>query len=271
MALEIPLYQVDAFVTDKPFSGNPAAVCPLQDWIDDDLLQGIALENNLSETAYVVPEGGEGRYRLRWFTPGAEVDLCGHATLATARVVFSVLNPGLDQVRFETRSGPLTVTRGDGDQLSMDFPALHGETCPPDPLLSEALGRAPEQVLGGMDCMAVYSDPAFVATLNPDMALLQKLDRRGVIVSAPSDGRDGGGDFVSRFFAPRVGVPEDPVTGSAHCLLAPYWAARLGKNELDARQLSPRGGRVICRVKGQRVELIGRVRPFLTGTITLEG
>lgn len=259
-----PLYQVDAF-TDRVFSGNPAAVCPLSSWPDDATLQAIAAENNLSETAFVVPEG-EG-YRLRWFTPTLEVALCGHATLAAA----SVLLPDDGVVHFASLSGPLTVTRR-GALLTMDFPAIPPqEATPPDGLLA-VIGDTPEafftirSVHGARYYMAVLSTAAQVAALTPDTAAMARDFHANVIVTAPGDGAH---DFVSRFFAPASGVPEDPVTGSAHCSLAPYWSARLGRSMLVGRQISRRGGTVRCEVVGDRVLLSGQCALYLEGRIHL--
>lgn len=260
--MTIPIYQVDAF-TLGPFSGNPAAVCPLDAWLDDDTLQGIAAENNLSETAYIV--ASESGYDLRWFTPAIEVDLCGHATLAAGYVVLHHLQPDLDSVAFETMSGRLVVSR-DGDRLSMDFPAR-----PPTPVavseaLSDALGEAPSEVHLARDVLAVYDDEASIRRLSPDQARLLALDEGfGVIVSARGDSVD----FVSRFFVPRAGIAEDPVTGSAHCTLVPFWAERLGKTQLVAHQVSARGGELHCEHRGDRVTISGRCTLFLTGTLHL--
>ena len=260
--MRLRIFQIDAF-TDEVFGGNPAAVCPLESWLDDATLQAIANENNLSETAFFVPE--KGAYALRWFTPLAEVDLCGHATLASAHVVFHHLQRDADSVAFETRSGRLDVTRSD-DSLTMDFPALaaHPVESPAD--LIEGLGAAPEAVFADMDYLALFETEADVRAIQPDMTALARLDQlRGVIVTAPGESAD----FVSRFFCPRLGVPEDPVTGSAHCMLAPYWAERLGKTALRALQVSARGGAVQCTAAGDRVQLAGRAVQYLAGTIAV--
>ena len=266
--MRIPLYQIDAFVTEQPFSGNPAAVCPLDSWLPTDLMQAIAAENNLSETAFFVAEG-EG-YRLRWFTPATEVDLCGHATLASAYVVFDRLSPARRSVTFTTeKAGPLTVTR-DGDLLALDFPARPPEACATTDAVTDALGRRPAALLAARDYLAVYDSADEIAALKPNVAAVAALDRFAVIVTAPGRGEV---DFVSRFFAPARGVDEDPVTGSAHCTLIPYWAERLGKTRLMARQLSRRGGALACAVVGSpgggRVTIAGRAVPFLEGTIAL--
>lgn len=255
-------YQVDAF-TDRVFHGNPAAVCPLDHWLDDAVLQAIAAENNLSETAFYVP-AGDG-FHLRWFTPNSEVDLCGHATLATAHVLFSELGHTGTPIRFDTRSGRLTVTQQPDGLLTMDFPAQPPAPCLIPERLVEALGVTPVEVLQADDYIAVLASEAEVRDLKPDMARLQQLELRGVAVTAP--GEDDDVDFVSRFFAPKYGIPEDPVTGSAHCELAPYWEAVLSRNPLTARQISARGGELHCRVKGDRVELAGRTVTFMQAEI----
>ncbi len=259
--MSIPLYQADAFA-DAVFSGNPAAVCPLDAWLPDETLQSIALENNLSETAYFVPE--EDGYALRWFTPVHEVDLCGHATLASAFVIMTLLEPERRSVAFSTRvSGTLTVDR-DGDLYVMDFPPWPRKAAAPDVDLAAALGKVPVALFTGNDWMAVFEDEADVQALEPDMTALARIDTRGVIATAP--GREV--DFVSRFFAPRYGIPEDPVTGSAHCMLTPYWAERLGRNELSARQISARGGHIQCTLTEEgRVRLAGRAVLYMEGRI----
>jgi PhzF family phenazine biosynthesis protein len=259
--MKIRQYQVDAFAR-RVFEGNPAAVCPLDAWLEDELLQAIATENNLSETAFFVPSGAG--FALRWFTPAAEVDLCGHATLAAAHVLFEILDYPQPVIEFATRSGKLLVERRDG-LLAMDFPASLPQPCPPPAALLAGLGRRPVEVLAAADYVAVFADEGEVRALAPDMAKLGQLDRRGVCVTAP--GREV--DFVSRFFAPKLDVPEDPVTGSAHCELAPYWAARLGKTDLSAFQVSRRGGEVLCSLEGERVILQGRAVTFMTAEIDL--
>jgi PhzF family phenazine biosynthesis protein len=261
--VHIPLYQVDAFA-EGPFTGNPAAVCPLEAWLPDHVMQSIAAENNLSETAFFVPEG-KG-FRLRWFTPTIEVDLCGHATLASAFVVFHRLRPARSSITFLTeQAGTLTVAR-DGDLLALDFPSRPPAPCAMPETLVAALGQRPADLLAARDYLAVYDSADQVAALAPDFAALAALDRFAVIVTAPGT---GGTDFVSRFFAPAQGVAEDPVTGSAHCTLIPYWAWRLGKDRLTARQLSRRGGRLSCAFNGERVTIAGRAVLYLEGTITL--
>jgi len=260
--MKLAIYQVDAF-TDRRFGGNPAAVVLLKTELPDSTLQAIAAENNLSETAFVLP--AKDHYLLRWFTPCLEIDLCGHATLGTAHVLFRTGAARGDSVRFETPSGTLTVAR-EGDLLSMDFPARPAEPvdCPPG--LAEALGARPVEVHDARDLMAVFEDEEQVAGMAPDIAGIAALEAFAVMVTAP--GRDA--DFVSRFFAPKAGIPEDPVTGSAHCTLVPYWAERLGKRELHARQISKRGGELFCEHRGDRVILRGRVADYLHGEIEVD-
>jgi predicted PhzF superfamily epimerase YddE/YHI9 len=259
----LPIYQVDAF-TDSLFGGNPAAVCPLQAWLPDATMQAIAAENNLAETAFFVREGSD--YALRWFTPTVEVDLCGHATLASGHIVFSFLEPERESVSFRTlKAGTLTVNRH-ADMLVMDFPARPAIPAEAPPGLFAALGGKPREVLRARDHLIVYGSAAEVAALNPDFAALAKTDCWAAIATAPGD---NGVDFVSRFFAPAQGVPEDPVTGSSHCTLVPYWAKRLGKTELNARQLSRRGGALTCALKGDRVSIAGRAVLYLEGRISV--
>ncbi|MDP6475922.1 MAG: PhzF family phenazine biosynthesis protein [Alphaproteobacteria bacterium] len=264
--MKIALYQIDAFA-DKVFQGNPAAVCPLEEWLDVDLMQAIAVENNLSETAFFVAAGDAAgdAYELRWFTPVAEVDLCGHATLASAHVVFEHIDPNAGDVAFDTRSGRLSVTRGAGGLLTMDFPAQPGDEMEVGEEMTEALGAEPSHLFGGVDFMAVFERQSQISAIEPDQAALKKLERRGVIITAPGDEVD----FVSRFFAPKHDIPEDPVTGSAHCMLTPYWAHRLGKNQLRARQISPRGGNLDCALEGERVRISGSASEYLKGEISL--
>ncbi len=260
--MQIPLYQVDAF-TSSVFGGNPAAVCPLDGgFLPDAVMQSIALENNLSETAFLVANGD--RFHLRWFTPENEIDLCGHATLASAFVVFKELRPGVEQVAFDTKSGELVVKRGEGGLLSMDFPSRPPEPGASDSRLRQALGGKAGPILISRDYLVVYETEEEVRALKPDMNALAQMDRM-VIVTAP--GRDV--DFVSRFFAPSAGVNEDPVTGSAHCTLIPYWADRLGKTRLHALQCSRRGGELWCQLQGSRVTMAGYAVEFMRGTIQI--
>lgn len=259
----IPFWQVDAF-TDRVFHGNPAAVCVLTHWLADDVLQQIAAENNLSETAYLVAREGGG-YRLRWMTPVAEVDLCGHATLASAWVVLNELEPAAERVSFETRSGTLAVELG-ASGYTMDLPAQPGTPCDAPAGLTEALGVEPQELFETeVNHLVVLGSAQDVWSLEPDFAAIAALPR-SLIVTAPGEGEI---DFVSRYFAPSLGVPEDPVTGSAHCTSTPYWAARLGRNPLRARQISERGGDVRCEVRGDRVRLSGDAVLFAKGEIHL--
>ncbi len=257
------LLKIDAFA-DRPLSGNPAAVMPLDAWLPDALMQQIAAENNQSETAFFVPER-EG-YALRWFTPNVEVALCGHATLAAGDAVFRFLQPDARLVRFETKSGTLTVERRDDGLLVMNFPATPPRANKPPDALVKGLGRAPVEALAGPDHIAVFENASIVRGLTPDLALLETLDLRGVVATAPGE---SGVDYVLRFFAPKNAVPEDPVTGNAQTALVPYWAKRLKKNTLSVRQLSARGGAMTCALIGERVEIAGRCALYLDGVIEL--
>ena len=256
----IPYFHVDAFA-DRLFAGNPAGVCPLEAWLPEAEMQAIAAENRHSETAFLVREGDA--WRVRWFTPACEVDLCGHATLAAAHVVLSFLAPpGADAVAFVSASGPLRVRRAEGGLLELDFPARPPGPCDAPPGLAAALGAEPRAVLAARAFLAAFDREADVRRLAPDFARLASVGR-SVIVTAPGEGCD----FVSRYFAPGAGVPEDPVTGSSHCTLVPYWAARLGRARLHARQLSARGGELSCELRGERVAIAGRAVLYLRGTI----
>jgi len=261
--MKIPIYQIDAF-TSKIFSGNPAAVCILDKWIDDKILQAIAAENNLSETAYLVQKAND--FDLRWFTPLTEVALCGHATLASAFVQFFCRGWRKDKIRFKTRkSGQLIVTKK-SNVLEMDFPARPALARKHSDALSRALGVTPQNIYGSSeDLMAVFDNEKTVTEIQPDFGKLEQIACRGIIITAPGDRCD----FVSRFFAPQVGIPEDPVTGSAHCALIPYWAAVLGKKELYALQVSKRGGELFCRLSGERVMISGKAALYMEGTITI--
>ncbi|HLM48286.1 MAG TPA: PhzF family phenazine biosynthesis protein [Myxococcaceae bacterium] len=263
MPTRLRLYQVDAF-TSQVFGGNPAAVCPLDAWLPDEVMQSIALENNLSETAFVLRDEVRG-WQIRWFTPTQEVDLCGHATLATAYILFTRLAPGLEQVQLHSRSGPLVVTQREGDWMEMDFPSRPPEPCPLPEGLVEALGATPRETLVARDLVAVFDSEEQVRALAPDLTKLAALDFFSVVPTAP--GLEV--DFVSRFFAPRVGVPEDPVTGSSHCSLVPYWARRLGKPQLLAHQVSARGGVLQCEDRDERVGIAGQAVLYLEGYISL--
>jgi predicted PhzF superfamily epimerase YddE/YHI9 len=260
--MQVPLFHVDAF-TSAPFRGNPAAVCPLKAWLDDELLRQVAAENNLSETAYFVRE--EDHYRLRWFTAHCEVNLCGHATLASGFVLLTILEPQRESVQFATRSSMLSVHR-EGDRFSMDFPALPPWECsnPPQALLKGLRAARPNSILQIKDnYFVVYSSEDEVRSVRPDFAVLEGLHPAGVAVTAP--GSDV--DFVSRYFAPSYGIPEDPVTGSTHCSLTPYWAHRLSKKCLHARQISARGGELWCEEAGDRVVIKGRAVLTLQGSL----
>jgi PhzF family phenazine biosynthesis protein len=257
--MRTPIYQVDAFTT-RLFAGNPAAVMPMEAFPADQAMRAIAAENNLAETAFLVREGAD--YRIRWFTPAIEVPLCGHATLASAAVVMERLEMQRTSVTFHSASGPLTVRRAPAGYV-MDFPARPSGPVPAPAGLAEALGAAPREVLGNQfNYLAILESPAAVRALRPDMAAIARFDRPGVIVSAQGDAPY---DFTSRYFAPAKGIPEDPVTGAAHCMLAPYWAKVLGRSDFRAYQASARGGDVICRLRGERVELEGACVFYLEG------
>ncbi len=258
----ISYYVVHSF-TDTVFHGNPAGVCPLEEWLDDELMQRIAAENKLSETAFFVRR--EDHFELRWFTPTIEVDLCGHATLASAYVVFDHLGHEGEIVTFHTQSGVLTVLK-DGNFLVMDFPARPGEPIEAPEALIEGLGSAPEEVYLARDYLAIFESEQDIRNLKPDFALLETLDAEGVIVSAPGNGAD----FVSRFFGPQMGIPEDPVTGSAHSTLTPFWASRLGKNQLVAHQVSERGGVLNCTLRGDRVLIAGQAVLYVKGFLSTD-
>ena len=259
MTMQLPLYQVDAF-TNRLFGGNPAAVVMLEKWLPDAVMQSIAAENNLAETAFVIPRGGVSP--LRWFTPALEIDLCGHATLAAGHVLFRYRFPSSSRIEFSTRSGSLVVFR-DGERLGLDFPARPGAPVGVTDALVSALGTRPRETLQARDLLAVFDSEDQVRALRPDFVRIAALDAFAVIASAPGEAVD----FVSRFFAPRAGVPEDPVTGSAHCTLVPYWATRLGKTTLTAKQLSARGGDLHCELRGDRVLMSGGTVEYLKGEI----
>jgi len=264
------LYQVDAFA-EGVFSGNPAAVVPLDAWLPDHVLQAIAEENNLSETAFFVPVPPErgGGYHLRWFTPSFEIDLCGHATLATAWVIFNELGYAGHRIRFESQSGGLYVERS-ADLLVLDFPCWPPEPVPVTEAMARAFGATPLEAFAGRDLLCLFADEDIVRGLIPEHAAFHELPYVCNIASA--QGRAGGDyDFVSRVFCPEVGIPEDPVTGSAHSLLIPFWAARLGKARLNACQASPRGGRLFCELAGDRLRIAGRAALYLRGEFSLGG
>jgi PhzF family phenazine biosynthesis protein len=255
-------YVVDAF-TDQHFCGNPAGVCLMNDWPEDSLMQNIAFENNLAETAFVVER--DGYYDLRWFTPRVEMDLCGHATLGSAFVLMNQVNPDMNAVEFHTRSGPLYVKKDKGI-LVMDFPSRKPVPCEKPAYLEKALGVKISETHLSRDLLALVEDESVVRNLQPDFSTLREMgDAFAIMVTAR--GKDC--DFVSRFFAPGVGVDEDPVTGSSHATLIPFWSERLNKTELLARQLSPRGGTLYCRDCGSRVEIGGKAVLYFTGEIQI--
>jgi PhzF family phenazine biosynthesis protein len=261
--MELQLFQVDAF-TSKVFGGNSAGVVPLEKWMPDATLQAIAMENNLPETAYFIPAATSDPvdFHLRWFTPQVEMDLCGHATLAAAHVLMRHLGYEKKQVRFASQSGPLAVER-EGDRLVLDFPSRRPEPCDVTSALVDALGTRPKELHRSRDWLAVFEDENEVRSLRPDFAKIAALNAFAVIVTAPGEDVD----FVSRFFAPSAGVPEDPVTGSAHCTLIPYWSRRLGKKVLHAIQVSARGGELFCEDAGERVRIGGHAVTYLEGKI----
>lgn len=254
-------YLVDAF-TDQVFAGNPAAICVLDRWLPEDLMQKITRENNLSETAFAVKTGET--YHLRWFTPGGEIDLCGHATLACAFVILTLLEPGGDRVSFDTLSGRLTVQRK-GDLFEMDFPAYELTKVPVTPAMTEALGAQPSAAYLGRDLLCVFEDESTVRTMTPDLDKVKTLD--GLLHHVTARGRES--DCVSRSFCPKCGIPEDPVCGSGHCHIVPYWARVLGREELVAWQASPRGGTLYCTLEGNRVKLAGKAALFSQAEIFL--
>ena len=259
--MELKLYQIDAFA-NKPFEGNPAAVCPLDEWLPDNLLQAIAMENNLSETAYFVAT--ENSYHLRWFTPLAEIDMCGHATLATAYVLFNILGYDKSEISFETRSGTLTVAHK-GEWLEMDFPAQIPVECDIPEQIIKAFGVVPQQCLRSMDYIVVFDDEETVRSAKPNLMLLSELDLRGVAITSRS--RDY--DFVTRFFGPKFGINEDPVTGSAFTQLVPFWSNILDKTMLTTKQVSFRGGEAKCTLQGDRVRISGKAAQYMVGTIEI--
>ncbi|RZL44275.1 MAG: PhzF family phenazine biosynthesis protein [Pedobacter sp.] len=261
--MKLPIYQVDAF-TDKLFGGNPAAIVPLTEWLPAPEMQKIAAENNLAETAFFITEGDH--YELRWFTPEFEIDLCGHATLATAHILFTALGYHKETIHFHTqKAGTLTVSKTD-DLYTLDFPSRPATSCKiPDGLIEAIGGPSPIEVLSSRDIMLVYETEAEVLALKPDFAALAKIDSMGIIATAKGDYSD----FVSRFFIPAAGINEDPVTGSAHCNLIPYWAEKLGKNKLHAFQISSRRGELWCELKGDRVLMSGKAVTYLKGEIEI--
>jgi PhzF family phenazine biosynthesis protein len=261
--MEMDIYQIDAFA-DKLFAWNPAAVCPLDSWLSDETMQNMAIENNLSETAFFI--SSNNGYHIRWFTPGGEVKLSGHATLASPYVIFQYLKAEIDHINFDSLSGLLTVNKLKNGDLELDFPAINIEKTEPDKNLLSALGNKPKKVYKShQDYLVVYPSQTDIEKLISDFSLLKTINLRGVIATAP--GKEC--DFVSRFFVPKFGIDEDPVTGSAHCILTPYWSNILNKNQLRAQQLSKRGGKLQCRLVGDRVKLIGTAVPYLKGVISI--
>ncbi len=260
--MKIPIYQVDAF-TDHVFGGNPAAVCPLKEWLDKEIMQKIAKENNLSETAFFVPK--DDFFEIRWFTPKLEINLAGHPTLATAWVIYNELNYDKDKIKFVSPlSGELFIERKDSF-ISMNFPANKHKPIKTDKLLVKALGHEPTEVLKSRDLLVVYKNQADIENIKPNFGLLEKIDTFGIIITAPGNNCD----FVSRFFAPLAGINEDPVTGSAHTILIPYWAEKLNKTKMDAIQLSERIGKLQCEFLGERVKISGIARLFMKGEIII--
>jgi len=261
--MNIPIYQVDAF-SDTPFGGNPAAVCILDSWLSDDLMQQIGQENNLSETAFIVRKA-KGEYDIRWFTPSTEISLCGHATLASAYIVFNFYDKDIETVSFDSKSGILSVDKKD-DLLILDFPSTPPVNTEIPLVLIKALGVIPEAAFSSRDLLVIVKDEETVRSLNPDFNLLKELDYLGIIVSAKGDNSD----FVSRFFAPNVGINEDPVTGSAHTTLIPFWANKLGKDKLHAYQVSSRMGELFCELAVDRVKIAGKACLIIQGQLKIK-
>ncbi len=260
--MKLDIYQIDAFA-EKQFEGNPAAVVPLDEWLPDSVMQAIAEENNLAETAFFVPS--ESGYHIRWFTPNKEVKLCGHATLASAYVLFNILGCKKKVLSFQSLSGVLFVSKA-GDLLTLDFPVQPPETCSTPAPLAESLGKVPLECLKHDDYVAVFENEEDVLNITPNHEALKQLDLRGVIVTAPSLKFD----FIARFFAPKFGISEDPVTGSAYTQLIPYWSSRLGKSQLKAKQVSSRGGKLLCELKGDRVLISGSAVTYMVGSIEIK-
>lgn len=261
--MTIPIYQADAF-TDQLFGGNPAAVCPLKEWLPEATMQQLAAENNLAETAFFIPKGDD--YGLRWFTPELEIDLCGHATLATAHIIFTQLGEQRDTILFHTeKAGILSVSRN-GDLYTLDFPSRVPEPSGlPEGLLAALGCKQPKEVLKSRDYMLVFENEAEIVAMEPDFSALAKIPIMGIIVTAPGENSD----FVSRFFIPSAGINEDPVTGSAHCNLIPYWAEKLNKTDLHAYQISSRKGELWCKLQGDRVLMSGKAVTYLKGEVFL--
>ena len=259
--MDLSIYQIDAF-SSCVFEGNPAAVCPLDEWLPDETMQSIAEENNLSETAFFVPK--DDGFHIRWFTPASEVDLCGHATLGSAYVLFNILGYKNEAIQFDSKSGVLVVTKQD-DWLTLDFPKQPPVYCETPKEIVEAFNKEPIECMMSEDIIAVFENEIDIESANPDFEQLKKLDSRGVIITAKSMRYD----FVARFFAPKYGIPEDPVTGSAYTQLAPYWASKLGKQKFKAKQLSSRGGELYCEILGDRVLISGKATKYMEGKITI--
>ena len=261
--MRLSIFQVDAF-TDKVFRGNPAAVCPLEDWLPDDVMQQIAIENSVAETAFFIPL--DKGFEIRWFTPEIEMDLCGHATLAAAHVIARHLNPSLTSVKFQSKSGTLTATISE-KLITLDFPSRKPEPAEAPQVILDAFHHRPREVLKSRDYVLVFEDEEVIRNLEPNQSILDQINLNpgGVIVTAP--GKEV--DFVSRFFTPQASIFEDPVTGSAHCSLIPYWSERLGKDQMIALQLSSRGGKLFCRHAGERVFISGEAVTYMEGYITI--
>jgi PhzF family phenazine biosynthesis protein len=259
--MKTPYYHIDAFAS-QAFAGNPAGVCLLDAWLADDVMQSIAAENNLSETAFLVKQGSS--YEVRWFTPSVEIDLCGHATLASGHVIFEYVDHGSVRIEFLSKSGSLSVEKRD-NLLFLDFPSRKPATCEPPAGIDTIFGISPSDVLCSRDLLLVFDDEHIIRHLTPDFNAIAQLDHFALIATAPGENSD----FVSRFFAPGAGIPEDPVTGSAHCTLIPYWSERLRKTELRAFQLSKRGGELFCVDRGDRVLIGGKAVTYLSGTIEI--
>ena len=259
--MDLSIYQIDAF-SSCVFEGNPAAVCPLDEWLPDETMQSIAEENNLSETAFFVPK--DDGFHIRWFTPASEVDLCGHATLGSAYVLFNILGYKNEAIQFDSKSGILVVTKQD-DWLTLDFPKQPPVYCETPKEIVEAFNKKPIECMVSEDIIAVFENEIDIESANPNFEQLKKLDSRGVIITAKSMRYD----FVARFFAPKYGIPEDPVTGSAYTQLAPYWASKLGKQKFKAKQLSSRGGELYCEILGDRVLISGKATKYMEGKITI--
>jgi PhzF family phenazine biosynthesis protein len=259
--MKLDIYQIDAF-SEKVFKGNPAAVIPLEQWLPNNIMQNIAYENNLSETAFFIP--AKKGYHIRWFTPKSEVKLCGHATLASAYVIFNILNENSNEIVFDSLSGELSVIKS-GNLFILNFPIQKPVRCEVPKKLIEGLGKKPISCYRNEDYLAVYEKQIDISSINPDFNILKQLDLRGVIITAPGIECD----FVSRFFVPKLGIDEDPVTGSAHTQLMPYWSDKLNKIKLEARQISSRGGILYCEQKDDRVLIAGSAVKYLSGTINI--